>query len=59
LQGRDKEQSECQVIPWFLLDLSPIVKELEAFQVLKQSDEVYDLLMGTFGFPQGERVDCG
>ena len=33
--------------------------KVEVFQVLKQSDEVYDLSRGTFGCPQAERLDSG
>jgi len=52
-----KGGNERQVVHWFVLSASPTVEESGVFQVLEQPDEVYDLPTGTFGFPQGKRVD--
>ena len=51
-------RNECQVIRWFPQRFGLIIEEFEAIQVLKQSNEVYDLAAGPPGISQGKRSDC-
>jgi len=48
-ERRDKWWNKHWVIYRFFLGLGHIVEESEVFQVLKQSNEVYDFPTGSFG----------
>jgi len=50
LQGGNKGRNERQVAHWLLPAVGPDVEEFEVMEVLKKSDEIYDLPTGPFGF---------
>ena len=56
-QRRGEGWDQCVVIRWFHLriGLGEPQEEFQVFQVLKHSDEVYDLTVGPFGFSEGKR----
>lgn len=58
LQWRDEGRDERQVVHWFLLKFARIIENFEVLQVLKYSNEIYDLAAGPPGISQGERSDC-
>ena len=53
------ECNKRQVVRWFHLNFLPVTGKHKVLQVLKQSDEVYDLPTKPPGFSQGERSDRG
>jgi len=57
-RGGTKGRNERQAIHKFLPGFGPIIGKFQVLQVLKQSDEVYDLPAGPSGFSQDERSGC-
>jgi len=53
------ERDKRQIVRRFIPGSVPIAGKPKVLQVLKQSDEVYDLPTRLPGFSQGERFDCG
>jgi hypothetical protein len=55
LQWRHKERDGCQVVFWLLrVEFIGVEDEFKVFQMLKKTDEVYDLSVGPDRPSQGE-----